>query len=59
MATFTIRNTTDGRNLEVSIKGGGPPQNASLMPGEEQSFTVDGNQQVQVNEGSPTAQPKR
>lgn len=58
MASFVVRNTTDGRNLEVSIKGGGPPQNASLMPGEEQSFTVDDNQQVQIREGNPTAQPR-
>ena len=57
--SFTIKNTSDMNALEVRITGGGPPQEASIIPGEEQSFTLDQNSKVSVNQGPPTAQPKR
>ena len=58
-SSFTIRNTSDMNALEVKITGGGPAQDASIIPGEEQTFTLEQNSKVSVTQGPPTAQPKR
>ena len=58
-ASFTIKNTSDVYALEIKITGGGPAQNASVVPGEEQTFQLEQDSKVTVNQGPPTAQPKR
>ena len=56
-SSFTIKNTSDGYALDVKITGGGPAREASLIPGEEQSFEVAEGSKVTVNQGAITAQP--
>lgn len=50
-STFTIKNT-GSKNLAIKIQGGGKPQEATVAPNEEQSFEVDQNSHVTVNEGT-------
>lgn len=54
-SSFTIKNTSGDHTLDVRIQGGGKPQEASLIPGEEQTFEVDHNSHVSVNQGKPVA----